>query len=66
MIMFEILQDGTSMFINLDRVIAVTEDPEDEGKTQLWISMAEDSPQFFRADEPVWDLMARIKAEIGQ
>jgi len=66
MIMFEIIQDSKSMYVNLDQVVAISEDPEDSSKTQLWVSLADDDRQYFHAEEAIWDLMSRVKAEIGQ
>lgn len=62
MILLEILQEEKSVYVNLDNVVSVTEDPDDANKSLLWTSFADDG-ECFIANEPVWDLVERIKAE---
>lgn len=65
MILLEIIQDGAPIYVNMDYVLSVTEDPDDATKCLLWTSMVGDG-EYFIADEPVRKLAGRIREEIAK
>ena len=65
MILLEIIQDGTPMYVNMDYVLSITEDPDDATKCLLWTSMVGDG-EYFIADEPVWELASRVREELAK
>lgn len=60
--LFEIIQDGKQMFVNLERVLAITEGESDTPTAVLWFSLEGDG-ECFIADEPLWEIAERIKNE---